>query len=797
MNATPRYEKLGLFYLGRELPIGGEPSNPLPLLYNSKHLTTHGVIIGMTGSGKTGMGINLIEEAIMDDVPAIIIDPKGDMANLMLTFPDLRPADFQPWIDSSEASRKKRSVEQLAEETARTWKNGLSLWGQGKERIRTLVEKADLTVYTPGNYSGVRISIVSRFAAPTDEIVNDPDSLNALVSSTCNSLLSLVNIEGDPLVSREHVLVSSLLLHFWRNKEDLTIESLIGAIVTPPFEKVGVFGLADYFPQSARMKLAMLLNNVVANPSFSAWLEGDPLDIQHILYGEKGTPRTAIFSIAHLSDKERMFFVTLLLNALISWMRRQEGTSSLRALLYMDEIFGYFPPTGNPPSKKPMLLLLKQARAFGVGVVLATQNPVDLDYKGLSNIGTWFVGRLQTPQDQQRVLDGIVGSRDGHLDRTRVRQLLSTMKGRQFLLASAHLEAPLLFETRWAMSYLKGPISVQDISKLMRNRRKEEEKAEPEANVLPARAGDVQHQPPIVHESIVQRYFLPPVYTDEIIFEPWLAASASVRFYNAKRNIDQIKSCKIRCYLDDFYTEPRWSESEAFDIDLDACRDRPPKASLFLSLPSNVSALKSFKRYEKEFSDYLYHSQRLSLLRVPSLRMESKPGEGKDAFMVRVSGRLREEKEAAIEKRLRKFQARRDRIEAKLQRAYAKLEKEKHDVFQKKTDTLVSFGTAILGAVLGRKAVSSTTLSRTAGGIKKAGRISKEKEDVRVAEQTAAQLEQERTALLVEQNDAIEALIDTYDFSKITTESFSIKPRRSDIFDVQVCLLWEMVPPQL
>ncbi|MEK6195154.1 MAG: hypothetical protein N2F24_13125, partial [Deltaproteobacteria bacterium] len=338
------------------------------------------------------------------------------------------------------------SVEQFADKTAKTWSDGLASWGQGKQRIQSLKEKSTLTVYTPGSSSGVPVSIMASFSAPADAILDDHDSLNALVGSTATSLLALVNIEGEPLTSREHILISSILLHYWRNNDDLSLETLIGAIVNPPFEKVGVFSLANFFPQNDRMKLAMLLNNVIASPSFSSWLQGQPMDIQKILYGEGGKPKTAIFSISHLSETERMFFVTLLLNAMIGWMRRQQGTSSLKALLYMDEIFGYFPPTGNPPSKKPMLLLLKQARAFGVGVVLATQNPVDLDYKGLSNIGTWFVGRLQTTQDQDRVLEGIVGASDGNLNRTMVRKLLSDMKGRQFLLTSAHMEEPLLFE---------------------------------------------------------------------------------------------------------------------------------------------------------------------------------------------------------------------------------------------------------------------------------------------------------------------------------------------------------------
>ena len=467
MDTTYPYEKLGLLYLGRELDMqSGNPSQQ-PMLFQNRNMTTHGVIVGMTGSGKTGLGIALLEEAIMDNIPSIIIDPKGDMGNLLLTFPQCAAEDFVPWIDPAEAAKKEMSVAQYATKTADSWQKGLAFWGQGLERISSLRSKTDMTIYTPGSSAGVPVSVLSSFLAPAAEIIHDTDTLNSLVNSTTTSLLALVDITGDPLQSREHILLSSLFLHFWRTGQDLTMEALIGHIVNPPFATVGVFPLDTFYPQGERMTLAMALNNILASPTFSTWTTGQPLDIQQLLYTENGTPRTAVFSIAHLSEAERMFFVTMLLNQFIGWMRRQQGASSLKTLLYMDEIYGYFPPVANPPSKKPMMLLLKQARAYGVGVVLATQNPVDLDYKGLANIGSWFVGRLQTRQDQDRVVEGIVSASDGQLKATGVKKLLADLKGRQFLLNSVYLDAPLLFETRWVMSYLKGPMSNSDIKKLM------------------------------------------------------------------------------------------------------------------------------------------------------------------------------------------------------------------------------------------------------------------------------------------------------------------------------------------
>ncbi len=794
MDLNHPYEKLGLFYLGKELAIGGDSSASQPFLYKSKNLTTHGVIIGMTGSGKTGLGIGLIEEAIMDDIPSIIIDPKGDMANLLLTFPELNAKDFEPWIDPAEASRKNMSVAELSEQTATTWKEGLAASGQGGERIAAMRSKTEMTIYTPGSVSGVPVSILSGFNAPAPATLSDQDALTALVGSTVTSLLSLVNISGDPLTSKEHILISSILLYYWRKSEDLSMESLIGAIVNPPFEKVGVFGLASFFPQDERMKLAILINNLVASPAYGSWLQGEPLDIQRILYGDNGKPRTSIFFIAHLSESERMFFVTLLLNAVIGWMRRQQGSSSLKALLYMDEIFGYFPPTAAPPSKKPMMLLLKQARAFGLGVVLATQNPVDLDYKGLSNIGSWFVGRLQTTQDQNRVLDGIVGASDGLLDRATARNLLADMKGRRFLLSSAHYDEPLLFETRWAMSYLKGPLSLQDIGSLMQGKREEPGAQEVQLAPSEERSGGVHDRAPLLNEGVAQRFYLPPALTERVVFEPWLAASASVRFYNASRNVDEVKDYKLRLYLDESFDGPRWADAEPSAVDLAECMDTPPDQSSFYELPKTILSSKNLQNYEKDFADYLYQSQRLELLRAPSLKLESRPSESESEFAVRIGDYLREQREAAAEKLLVSFKTKRDRLEKQLDTALDRLDKEKGDVTEKTTDTLISFGTAVLGAFFGRKALSSSTMTRTASGVRKAGRIAKERNDVRRAEEDIALIEREMTQLESEQAQAINELAERFNAAEVETERFAIKPRRGDIFNVHLCLLWEMVP---
>src|SRR5512133_3746019 len=464
------YEKLGSFYLGRAYDLDAQKAKDELLLYDSKDLTTHAVCVGMTGSGKTGLCMALIEEAAIDGVPALLIDPKGDLANLLLTFPQLRGEDFLPWINLDDARQKGLSPEDYAAKQADTWKNGLASWNQSGERIQRLRDMTDIRIYTPGSSAGFPVSILKSFAAPEQAIRDDNDMLRERVSSTATSLLGLVGIEADPVQSREHILLSTILDSAWRNGQDMDLAALIQQVQTPPVTKIGVLDLESFYPSKERFGLVMALNNLIASPGFSAWLEGEALDIGSILYTPQGKPRVAIFSIAHLNDSQRMFFVSLLLNQVLGWMRAQPGTTSLRALLYMDEIFGYLPPLSNPPSKMPMLTLLKQARAFGLGLVLATQNPVDLDYKALSNAGTWFVGRLQTERDKAGVVDGLEGASavtGSAFDRKNIDQLLSGLGSRVFLLNNTHEDEPVLMTTRWVLSYLPGPLTREQIRTLM------------------------------------------------------------------------------------------------------------------------------------------------------------------------------------------------------------------------------------------------------------------------------------------------------------------------------------------
>ena len=449
----------GKFYLGRLYNNDKSQITDQHLLYDPEDLTTHAVVLGMTGSGKTGLCIGLLEEAALNNIPALMIDPKGDITNALLHFPDLLPGDFQPWVNPDDARREEKTIEQAAEDTADLWKNGLQKWGIGPDRIKNLQDSAHFAVYTPGSNAGIPVSILASLKSPEIPWEENQETLREKISGTVTALLGLVGVDDiDPVRSREHILLSNIFESAWTQSKDLDLGELILQIQNPPFEKLGVFDINNFFPEKDRFELSILLNNILAAPAFQSWIEGQPLDIQALLYGPDGRPRHSVFYIAHLTDSERMFFVTLLYSAVETWMRTQKGITSLRALVYFDEIFGYLPPLGNPPSKTPMLRMLKQARAFGVGQVLVTQNPVDVDYKALSNAGTWMIGKLQTEQDKERLLDGLEGAAPG-IDRKTYDQLISTLDKRVFLLHNVHDKKPSLFHTRWVMNYLAGPLT--------------------------------------------------------------------------------------------------------------------------------------------------------------------------------------------------------------------------------------------------------------------------------------------------------------------------------------------------
>jgi hypothetical protein len=779
------YEKLGVFYLGREYDAAARAPTEDLVLYDSRDLTTHAVCVGMTGSGKTGLCLALLEEAGIDGIPAICIDPKGDLGNLLLTFPHLEAAEFLSWVDPGEAQRKGLSVEQYAAQTAENWKNGLAQWGQTPERIGKLRDAVDLAIYTPGSEAGLPLSVVRSFAAPPAELLQDTAALRERISTVVSGLLSLLDRDANPINSHDHVLLSTLFEDAWRKGTGLDMASLIAAVQKPPLDKVGAFDLETFYPAKERLQLAMAINNLLASPGFAAWLNGEPLDIQRLLFTAAGKPRIAVISIAHLSDAERMFIVTLLLNEVVAWMRSQSGTSSLRAILYMDEIFGYFPPTANPPSKQPMLTLLKQGRAFGLGCVLATQNPVDLDYKGLGNAGTWMIGRLQTERDKLRVLDGLESAVPGS-DRGALDRMISGLTPRVFLMRNVHDDAPVLFQSRWALSYLRGPLTGVEISKLMAPRRS----ATP-APTTPARAtaGEAASRPSVPAD--VPEYFLAATAAgDALLYRPMVMGSVKLHFVDAKLALDQWQTTAYLAPLSDSGAEALWGEARIIPELKSRLSTSPAPSSTFAQLPANALRAQSYATWAKALSAHLFETARSEVLACDALKATSPPGMSEGDFRAQLALAAREQRDAAVAGLKRKYAPKLATIEDQLRRAAERIERERSQLSQQKMQSAFSIGASVLGALLGRRTLSATNVNRAATAARSAARIGRESGDVNRANESLEVIQQ-RQRELQQQFDADAAALETrFDASAVTLRTVQVSPRKSDIAVGEVALVW-------
>lgn len=786
------YEKLGVFYLGREFDPRINKTTNRPLLYDSKDLTTHGVCVGMTGSGKTGLCLSLLEEAAIDGIPAICIDPKGDLGNLLLAFPELHSDDFKPWIDPQEATRKGVSVEELASSTADQWRKGLADWDQPVERIAKYKDSVDITIYTPGGSAGLGLSVLKSLDAPSVEIRESAESLRDRVAGTISGLLALLKIEADPIASREYLLLSHIIEISWAAGQSLDLAELIRQIQSPPFKTLGVMNLETVFPAQERFQLAMKFNTLVASPSFSVWRTGEPLDIKRLLHTAQGKPRLTIISIAHLSDSERMFFVTLLLNEVISWMRAQPGTTSLRALLYMDEVFGYFPPTANPPSKTPMLTLLKQARAFGLGVVLATQNPVDLDYKGLSNCGTWWIGRLQTERDKARVLDGLEGAATASgqsFNRAEMNTLISGLSQRVFLMNNVHEDHPVLFQTRWALSFLRGPLSRSQIGDLMQSRKdgiesiNEKTTSKKSGNLLEG------GKRPILPPEIVE-LFEPIKKTGVTLYRPALLGEAKLHYSQTAGGVDFWQKVRLIADISAEMPEEPWSIAELQSDESHDIEKTPDSDAQFVVLPADLTKPKSFQALATGLKDYLYRNQTLKLYHFVSLKILSEPGQSEGDFRVRVAAKVAEQRDAEVEKLRSKYAVKRKSLEDKQMRARQKLEREKSQANSKMMDAAISIGTTIFGSLMGRKTISATNLGKAATAAKTATKVAAQKQDVAHAEDSLENIAQQIIELDNQIATEIELLRSSANPQNLEIESIEIKPKKSEIQVDRVAIYW-------
>ncbi len=714
-----------------DVPIGelylGRNAKDEPTFYEASNLTTHGVIVGMTGSGKTGLGMIMLEEALLADIPTLIIDPKGDMGNLLLTFPNLAAADFAPWVgEDGDAAA-----------TAELWKSGLARSGIEPGRIGQLRSKVEMTIYTPGSTAGVPLNVIGSMAAPdagaAEDLAGFDESKHDEIEGLVSSLLGLVGIDSDPLSGREHILLANIIDHHWSLGTSVSVESLIQNVMQPPFRKLGVMQLDTLFPEADRMKLAMKLNGLAASPAFAAWSQGVPLDIDALLFQPNGDPRAAVVNIHHLSDDERQFVVTLLLSKVVTWMRSQPGSDGLRVLIYMDEVFGFVPPTAMPPSKKPILTILKQARAFGVGMVLSTQNPVDIDYKALSNAGTWMIGRLQTERDKARLLEGMERS-DGGVDIKELDAAISSLDKREFILHSTR-GMPQQFSTRWAMSYLAGPLTRAQIGELTKAAASAPASTRSSVRPAAAESQSADNEPPVAppvaaepeladNESRVA----PPVASGvDVLYvradAPWaddvgmasggsrLAAGLAVRMHllydETKADLRHEVEWEAIVRIDGSRVDP--DDAVAVDFDDRDFLSEPAGQPIYVLPDTAINKSTFFTQAKKAFKDHLYRSESLRLFHNPDLKAFSRVGEDEASFKARCEDLADDRADEQLDKLRDALVKKQDRAEGELAKLEDRIRELDYAADSSRNEAWAGAALDVLGGLLGGRRRSRST----------------------------------------------------------------------------------------
>ncbi len=807
----------GKFYLGRTAdPQTGETGAD-PLLYDPDDLTTHAVVVGMTGSGKTGLCLDLLEEAALNKIPALMVDPKGDITNALLHFPNLAPADFQPWINADDARRDDKSVEQAAADTAALWRNGLDKWEIGPERIQKLDDSVRFAIYTPGSDAGLPVSILASLQAPAIPWEANKELLREKISGTVTAVLGLTGLKDiDPVRSREHILLANLFETAWSQGQDLDLGELIMQVQAPPFEKLGVFDINRFFPEKDRFELAMSLNNILAAPAFQTWIEGEPLDVASLLYHPDGSPRHSIFYIAHLNDEERMFFVTLLYSAVESWMRTQKGTTSLRALVYFDEIFGYLPPTGNPPSKEPMLRMLKQARAFGVGMVLATQNPVDIDYKALSNAGTWFIGKLGTDQDKQRLLDGLSSAAGAGLDRREYDNLISAIGKRVFLLRNVHEKHPELFQTRWAMNYLAGPATRAQIPALNALAGASSVVRRPSSiAATPPPTSHLQSQMPSPQEPApspqspepdlpgtesrpavpgrVAEYFLPNNLTLSqaggdgrsrgILYRPVLLAQADVRFLNRKYNLDQDMQRTALVIEPDRRGAVRWDDYLVAAIDERDLDRQPVRDGRFAAIEEPLADAKIVRTLQTDFVDWVYRGTEVIVKANETLKVYAGPDVSDEKFAQQCQKAAAEKAEVEADKVEARFEKKIDSLETKLSREERELREDEADYKQRKMQEAATHAETLFSLFSKRRRSVSSSMS-------KRRMTAQAREDVEESKEEIERLKLEIDEMETEMKEALDELEAKWDEIAADVTEIPVSPYKKDVHVALFGVAW-------
>jgi hypothetical protein len=789
----------GSFHLGNVLDPGSGKPGADRLVVGSADLTTHGVLVGMTGSGKTGLAMALVEEALLAGIPTLILDPKGDMGNLALVFPDLSPASFRPWVDESNARAEGMSVDEYAAKTATIWREGLEAQGIGPERLQALRDAADVTIYTPGSEAGAPLDVVGSLQAPSLSWESEAEALRDEIEGTVTGLLALVGIAADPLASREHVLLANLVEHAWRAGRDLDLGTLIGEVAQPPIRKLGVFDVDQFFRVKERTELAFRLNALVASPAFAAWSAGEQLDVQSLLFADGGKPRAAIVYLAHLSDEERQFVVTLVLSKLVTWMRGQSGTSDLRVLAYMDEVFGYVPPTASPPAKKPILTILKQGRAYGTGLVLSTQNPVDLDYKAMANAGLWLVGRLQTENDKARVLEGL-RSAAGGTDVASLDKAIGGLQKRQFLLVSAKDPRPRLFASRWAMSYLRGPLTREQITELMRDRRHREPGAEvaaaADATAPAAAAPDATQVAPPVAPGVVISYldaaapWAPQVggIAGGSRLRAFIATRVGMRYDDAAADIDERQEFEALYGPLDGGID--LDSETAVDFDARDFRPDPPAGAAYVLPEVPLGEASFWKDVERDVERRLVDRRALELLRNRALKLVSRPGESPEEFAHRCDLAAQAAADAEAAKIRDRLESKRDRLERALAQAQARVEQLDTEAKSRQAGELISGAGAVLGALLGGRRSARSIASTVSGAASRRGVSARAVARRRAAEEKAQDVTGDLAELEQEIIDEVTEIDDRWRAAAAETETLEIRLEATDVELLETRLVW-------
>ena len=786
----------GAFELGTIVdPATGKPGAE-ELVVGSSDLTTHGVIVGMTGSGKTGLAVVLLEEALLAGIPAVIIDPKGDMANLALTFPDLEPESFRPWVDAAQAQTEGITVEELAEKAATTWREGLAAQGIGPERIQRLRDAADVTVYTPGSSAGVPLNMIGSLRAPGLAWESESETLRDEIEGTVTSLLGLVGISADPLSSREHVLLANLIENAWREGRDLDLGLLIGEIQSPPVRKLGVFEIDAFFPPADRTALALKLNALIASPAFAAWGEGAPLDPQSLLFTPDGKPRAAVIYLAHLSDEERMFATTLVFSKLVTWMRGQPGTSDLRALAYMDEVAGYVPPTAVPPAKKPILTIFKQGRAFGLGLVLSTQNPVDLDYKAMANAGTWLVGRLQTENDKARVLEGL-RSAAGGADVDALGTAIGALQKRQFMLVSAKGGSPRVFGTRFAMSYLRGPLTKEEVQRLASSTPQPVVVAStPEAAPSTPLAADETSVIPAIATGVTVSYLDPAALWAAQVgasvggtrLHAFLATRVSLRYDDTAAGIDEAQEFEaLYGPLDGGLT---LDDETVVDFDDRDFRPEAPPGAAYVLPAAPVGEAKFFAQASRDVRARLVANQALEIFRNRQLKLASRPGENEEAFRVRCdeAGQVKADEDTV--KLTKRLETKKDRLEKARDLARLRVQELDTQTKSRQANELITGAGAVLGALFGGKRSARSITSAVGSVASKRGQSATSAARKDTAEAKVQRTTDDLVELEQEILDEVTAIDEKWRAVAEAVEPFAIRLEPTDVRVTDVRLVW-------